>query len=383
MNSNFTRIMMLILTVIFLIGFYNQAVFSRITEKDRKQIDNDSTSYGSNSREAQKILRAINQFKDALIKEDFDKLSTFLHEDATSFNEHTKKLIKGKENVLQNLKTIMKGFSSHSKTPLKKYTIKNPYINVSGKQATATYFAVATFGGSSPCQLSSNVTEVFQKQGSAWKRLHYRGHWNFDELNCKTHPDSKISHKTGASLNLPAEKNTLKLNEMKNLQGGKKLLESIRKSLLSLSVDLERARRSLRELRWEISRSSKHKEDDNIAGGLTKPRKNWIRLYTEETVEIFDFLEEDMDAFEKNTVDTIKESDIKVALKNRLAALKNKLHEATEHKLTLVRQTRDKAMDNDHIQTTINKLQKNIDSIGQIKNSLINIFKKQSGDLSE
>lgn len=371
----FKNIIKIVAVVIFsaaITNLLNCRVYSQSSTKVKIENSEDSINYGSSSKEAKNIIRTIDQFKNALVKEDYDKLETFLHEDATSFNEHTKRLIKGKDNVLTNLKEIMKGFRANSATPLLDFRVKNPYVNVKGKEAIATYLATAKFGGSHPCELKSNVTEIFQKQGHSWKRLHYRCHWNFDKLNPT--PKLKTTTVKSAKGKQSSEVIPLKLKEFKEIKGGEKLLSKILRRMQFVTMDLNRAKRSLKELKRELANDTA----SDVSEELAKSRKNWVALYSDETVEIFDFLNDDMNEFEKNTVNSIKEADLKDAVKKHINNWKAKIREAAEFKLALMKQSRDKNVDNDTIQETVGKLQLNIDSLSKIKSSLLNVFKRDS-----
>ena len=108
---------------------------------------------------------------------DFDGFGKFLDDDVTVFDDRKKKLIVGKEAVLDYVKKRWK--DAHvGPNPVLSYTIEHPYAKVNGDTAVVTFKAIKVIGGTqNPGTYESKSTDIFVKKHGEWKKLHYVSHW--------------------------------------------------------------------------------------------------------------------------------------------------------------------------------------------------------------
>lgn len=127
--------------------------------------------------ESQKVLDVLEKLVKSYSSGDLKTYEAYLDDQCTTFDESSHKLISGKANVLEDLKTKFARYSPEGPTPLLSFTIDHPYAKVSGDTAVVTFVAYREIGGKHPYKEKSNITDVFIKHGNDWKKLHYRGAW--------------------------------------------------------------------------------------------------------------------------------------------------------------------------------------------------------------
>jgi len=127
--------------------------------------------------ESEKVIETLKVLADAYARGDLTTYETYLDDGCTTFDEETKKLIVGKQAVLEHLKQRFQEFAPDGKKPLVSYTIEHPYANVTGDTAVVTFVAGVQIGGKNPYRAENHVTDIFVKHGDKWKKLHYRGRW--------------------------------------------------------------------------------------------------------------------------------------------------------------------------------------------------------------
>ncbi len=127
--------------------------------------------------ESQKVIEILKLLADAYARGDLVTYEAYLDDGCTTFDEGTKKLIVGKQAVLEHLKRRFEEFSPNGKTPLVSYKIEHPYAKVTGDTAVVSFVAGIQVGGKSPYKAENHVTDIFVKHGDKWKKLHYRGRW--------------------------------------------------------------------------------------------------------------------------------------------------------------------------------------------------------------
>lgn len=131
----------------------------------------------NNSADADKVIETLQLLVRALNEGDLSTYQEYLDEGCTTFDEGTKRLIVGKEAVLDYIKSTFNRFSKTGPTPLLSFTIDHPCAQVHGDIAVITFRAVREIGGKHPCKEVSRATDVFVKAGDKWKKLHCRGQW--------------------------------------------------------------------------------------------------------------------------------------------------------------------------------------------------------------
>lgn len=127
--------------------------------------------------ESHKLIEILMLLADAYARGDLVTYEAYLDDGCTTFDEGTKKLIVGKQAVVEHLKRRFQEFSPNGKTPLLWYKIQQPYAKVTGDTAVVTFVAETKIGGKSPYRAENHVTDIFVKHGDQWKKLHYRGRW--------------------------------------------------------------------------------------------------------------------------------------------------------------------------------------------------------------
>jgi ketosteroid isomerase-like protein len=126
--------------------------------------------------DSEQVVETLKAMVKALTSGDLKLYATFLDEGCTTFDERTKKLIVGKEAVLEDMKAKFQRYGPNGVTPLVSYTIDHPYARVTGDTAVVTFIAKREFSGSK-IKEESRVTDVFVRHDGQWKKLHYRGNW--------------------------------------------------------------------------------------------------------------------------------------------------------------------------------------------------------------
>ena len=127
--------------------------------------------------ESQKVLDVLHKLVKAYSSGDIKTYEEYLDDHCTTFDEDTKKLVSGKTNVMNDIKVRIHKFAPDGPTPLKNFTIDQPFAKVMGDTAVVTFVAFREVGGSHPVKQKCHVTDVFVKRGDTWKKLHYRGTW--------------------------------------------------------------------------------------------------------------------------------------------------------------------------------------------------------------
>lgn len=128
-------------------------------------------------REGEKVIEVLKLLADAFARGDLTTYEKYLDDGCTTFDQASKRLIVGKQAVLEYLKERFQQFGPESETPLLSYKIEHPYAKVTGDIAIVTFVAVTQVGGKHPYTAENHITDIFVRNGNSWKKLHYRGHW--------------------------------------------------------------------------------------------------------------------------------------------------------------------------------------------------------------
>ncbi len=128
--------------------------------------------------DSEQVIETLKILVQALNQGDLTTYEQYLADGCTTFDEGNKHLIVGKQAVLDSLKDKMTRYRADGDTPLVSYTIDHPYAKVTGDVAVVSFKAVREIGGKHPSKEVCKATDIFVKDGSKWKKLHYRVKWH-------------------------------------------------------------------------------------------------------------------------------------------------------------------------------------------------------------
>jgi hypothetical protein len=129
--------------------------------------------------ESEKVLGILQKLITAYSTGDIKTYEKYLDDSCIVIDDTTHSVISGKANVLA---ALQEKFTEHAPTgdkPLKSIHIDQPFAKVSeaGDTCVVTFVATKDVGGSHPHIERANVTDVFVKRGSEWKKLQWHGKW--------------------------------------------------------------------------------------------------------------------------------------------------------------------------------------------------------------
>jgi hypothetical protein len=129
--------------------------------------------------ESDKVIGVLRTLVDAYVKCDVNGVAQYLDENCTGFSERTKRLVVGKENILNELQKLRSEHAAEGSSPLISFTIDQPYARLApdGQECTVMFWAKRKFGGEHPLTEEKHAIDVFVKRGDAWKMLHCVGVW--------------------------------------------------------------------------------------------------------------------------------------------------------------------------------------------------------------
>lgn len=129
--------------------------------------------------ESKKVIEILQKLTTAYSAGDIGTYEKYLDDNCVVFDATNHDVISGKEKVLARLKAHFTEHLPGGQKPLLSFHIDQPFAKVSDKGDTCTVTFVATkeVGGSNPHTERANVTDIFVKRGSDWKKLHWQGKW--------------------------------------------------------------------------------------------------------------------------------------------------------------------------------------------------------------
>jgi ketosteroid isomerase-like protein len=129
--------------------------------------------------ESKKVLEILEKLISAYSAGDVDTYEKYLDDQCMVIDEANKQVISGKANVLNRLRDHFTQHSPSGDSPLVSFHIDQPYakVNEKGDSCVVTFVATKRVGGSKPHTERANVTDIFVKRGSDWKKLHWQGKW--------------------------------------------------------------------------------------------------------------------------------------------------------------------------------------------------------------
>ena len=127
--------------------------------------------------ESAKVLETLQTMVKALNNQDWKTYESYLDEHCSTFDESTKKLITGRDNVVADMKAHVEKYT-HDGAPFLHVTIDHPYAKViNNDTAIVSLVAIRQYGGKHPFKEECKITDIFTKQGEVWKKSHFRGAW--------------------------------------------------------------------------------------------------------------------------------------------------------------------------------------------------------------
>lgn len=132
----------------------------------------DPTESGVDADQIIEMLRGITK---ALADHDFAGMAKYMDDNCSTYNEHTKKLVTGRDNIISDVKSAVESEERRLKVPPIQFTVDHPYVRVADETATVNFVLVKQIGGSHPVKYESHCTDVFVKRNGQWKKLLFRG----------------------------------------------------------------------------------------------------------------------------------------------------------------------------------------------------------------
>ncbi len=130
-----------------------------------------------NCDEAEAVIQTLELYAKAYVSQDYKTCAEYMTDGITTFDEHTKKLIVGKDAVLADMKARLDKAAPDSDSPLLSYTIDNPVAQVTGNSACVSCLGIKVYGGKHPRTMESHSSYVFIKEDGKWKKNHFRTDW--------------------------------------------------------------------------------------------------------------------------------------------------------------------------------------------------------------
>lgn len=126
--------------------------------------------------ESAKVIETLEKLVHAINNGDWKTYESMLDEHCSTFDENSKKLIAGKDNVVADMKSKVDKYA-HEGHPFVSVTIDQPYAKVTGDTAVVNFVAIRHYGGKHPFKEECKATDIFIKEGDSWKKCHFRGAW--------------------------------------------------------------------------------------------------------------------------------------------------------------------------------------------------------------
>ncbi|MDR3612738.1 MAG: nuclear transport factor 2 family protein [Candidatus Obscuribacterales bacterium] len=125
--------------------------------------------------DADSILDVLKAITRALADHDFKALASHLDANCTTYDENTRKMVVGRDNIIKDVKESIESEERRLKIPPISYVIDHPYVRVTGDQAVVTFVLIKEIGGAKPMKFESHTSDVFIKRDGQWKKLHFCG----------------------------------------------------------------------------------------------------------------------------------------------------------------------------------------------------------------
>lgn len=320
--------------------------------------------------EAQKVLSIIKEMATACINQDINTIASHMHDHVTSINQRTNVVLSGKESVIEHIREMFKKYSPEGETPLIAYDIKQPFIHVHGKEAIATYVAVAKIGGMHPTELRTKINEVFVKDGDQWQSIHYRSRWDHDSVpnqNNQNQSENKSKNKV----------------EYKRLKGGIEVLLLNLSEIKALGNDIKSARQALKEIKTEVSRRELLVNSaDSIAepmlvkspDNFLAPRKKILDHAIEHLDTMLDALGIDFQTYGDGSLKLVVREDIRKPAREIVEHWPTHLRQAGKHRDSMEKLIKGPGIDNEAVIEVIKLLDGDLEKMEKDRQSLLLLF---------
>ena len=129
--------------------------------------------------ESQKVIETLQTMVKAINNGDWKTYESYLDEHCSTFDENSKKLISGKENVMNDMKEKIAKYAKEGH-PFVHVIIDHPYAKVippANDTAIVSLVAIREYGGKHPFREECKITDIFTKHDGVWKKSHFRGAW--------------------------------------------------------------------------------------------------------------------------------------------------------------------------------------------------------------
>jgi hypothetical protein len=125
--------------------------------------------------DCEKVIDVVRSITRALADHDFETMATYMDENCSCYDEHTGKLVTGRNNIIADVRTNVTAEEKRLKVPAIAFTIDHPYAKITGDTATVNFVLVKEVGGEHPARYQSHCTDVLVKRDGQWKKLLFRG----------------------------------------------------------------------------------------------------------------------------------------------------------------------------------------------------------------
>lgn len=319
----------------------------------------------------QEIKDLLINLEKAVLSQNIDHFSSYLHSDVMNVNEATKEVFKGKKAVIAQTKKRFKQFAPGGATPLKSFDIRKLSFEFKDDKVVVHYEAYAELGGTKGGTLFSEITEVFAREKGDWKSYRYFCHWTDD--SGKNLDDGKIV----------AERYV-------KLKGGVETLLVSLHSLKNLGHDVRRARRAVNEYSKEVSRKKLVvvapanevgpiiAESEDPADKYLPARKSHLYLYLREMDSLLEIMKDDVDSFESGALTLVFREDIKSDMNKLIKDWSARVKAASKLCKQLKKATKKDIDDHEGLISQAKSLKSEIEELRKIQKKMVRTFRKPS-----
>lgn len=158
-------------TIILAAGLFLQVQEARGEDAD-KSIHIEVTGELASDKDSKDVIAALHRLLSGIEQRNFDKVSECLSPDVIMI-EKNDELIYGRQSVLDRAKSNILG--SKQKSPVKKITVKDPFVCVKGDTASVFFNADKELEDGS--KFDSLCNEVYERKDGQWLVLKFQTNW--------------------------------------------------------------------------------------------------------------------------------------------------------------------------------------------------------------
>ncbi len=146
-----------------------------LAQKPTESIHVELIGAEAKDKQSEQVLEALQKLLQAISQKNLEQVGNCLSPDVVSFDDRSRKLISGKQAVLDHISKRVIGLDSDD--GIKSFVVYNPRVNVKGDTAMVSFRAVKETGGPKPARLESWCSEVFEHKNDEWLVLHFQSNW--------------------------------------------------------------------------------------------------------------------------------------------------------------------------------------------------------------